>query len=125
LEQFNNLAFHNDSNDPRVTLIGRFLRKTSLDELPQLLNVLLGDMSLVGPRPEIPELVAYYDDRIRRRLLVRPGITGLAQVEGRSALTMEQKIGYDLVYVNNASLLFDLKILAKTVGIVLLGRGAL
>ena len=110
--------------DPRVTPVGRFLRRWSLDELPQLWNVLRGDMSLVGPRPPLPSEVEKYADETYRRLLVKPGITGLWQVSGRSALSWEESIQLDLHYVDNWSLLLDLVLLAKTVKAVVLRRGA-
>ncbi|MEV0153297.1 sugar transferase [Micromonospora sp. NPDC050686] len=111
-------------DDPRVTRVGRLLRKWSLDELPQLVNVLLGQMSLVGPRPPLPSEVARYDGDVARRLLVKPGMTGLWQVSGRSDLSWEDGIRLDLYYVENWSLAADLTILWKTVGAVLRGRGA-
>ncbi|HEX6681584.1 MAG TPA: sugar transferase [Candidatus Limnocylindrales bacterium] len=111
-------------NDPRVTGVGRILRRYSLDELPQLLNVLGGSMSLVGPRPPLPSEVAQYDGDVRRRLLVKPGITGLWQVSGRSDLSWEDGIRLDLYYVENWSLTADLLILWKTLGAVFKGRGA-
>ncbi|WFE52129.1 sugar transferase [Micromonospora sp. WMMD1155] len=110
--------------DPRVTRVGRVLRKWSLDELPQLANVLLGQMSLVGPRPPLPSEVARYDGDVARRLLVKPGMTGLWQVSGRSDLSWEDGIRLDLYYVENWSLAADLTILWKTFGAVLNGRGA-
>jgi exopolysaccharide biosynthesis polyprenyl glycosylphosphotransferase len=110
--------------DPRVTRVGRLLRKWSLDELPQLVNVLLGQMSLVGPRPPLPSEVARYDGDVARRLLVKPGMTGLWQVSGRSDLSWEDGIRLDLYYVENWSLAADLTILWKTFGAVLHGRGA-
>jgi lipopolysaccharide/colanic/teichoic acid biosynthesis glycosyltransferase len=106
-------------NYDRVTRVGRILRTTSLDELPQLLNVLKGDMSLVGPRPTLRYQVARYDDRQRGRLHVRPGLTGLAQVNGRNSLSWEQKIDFDLEYVDKLSLGLDLNIIAKTFGVIL------
>jgi exopolysaccharide biosynthesis polyprenyl glycosylphosphotransferase len=111
-------------SDPRVTRVGRFLRKWSLDELPQLANVLFGDMSLVGPRPPLPSEVARYDGDVARRLLVKPGMTGLWQVSGRSDLSWEDGIRLDLYYVENWSLAADLTILWKTFGAVILSRGA-
>ncbi|WP_100814402.1 sugar transferase [Microbacterium lacus] len=102
-------------NDPRITPIGRFIRKYSLDEFPQLFNVLGGSMSVVGPRPQIAAEVALYSDRARRRLLARPGITGLWQVSGRSSLDWAQTVRLDLYYVENWSLMGDLAILVKTV----------
>jgi exopolysaccharide biosynthesis polyprenyl glycosylphosphotransferase len=110
--------------DPRVTRVGRILRKFSLDELPQLINVLIGDMSLVGPRPPLPSEVARYDGDIARRLLVKPGITGLWQVSGRSDLSWEDGIRLDLYYVENWSLASDVVILWKTIGAVVGSRGA-
>ncbi|MFI9640986.1 sugar transferase [Micromonospora sp. NPDC051925] len=126
------LAARNETNglmfkmrdDPRVTRIGRLLRKWSLDELPQLVNVLMGQMSLVGPRPPLPSEVARYDGDVARRLLVKPGMTGLWQVSGRSDLSWEDGIRLDLYYVENWSLAADLTILWKTFGAVLRGRGA-
>jgi exopolysaccharide biosynthesis polyprenyl glycosylphosphotransferase len=110
-------------NDPRVTPIGRFLRASSLDELPQLINVLVGEMSLVGPRPLPAEDGDFLGD-VRRRLLVRPGITGLWQVSGRSDLSWDDAVRLDLYYVDNWSLTFDLTILWRTVGVVLRSKGA-
>ncbi|HEY2763812.1 MAG TPA: sugar transferase [Pseudonocardiaceae bacterium] len=110
--------------DPRVTRVGAFLRRYSLDELPQLINVLLGDMSLVGPRPPLPAEVELYGFDARRRLLVRPGLTGLWQVSGRSDLSWEETVQLDLRYVENWSLAMDGLIVWKTVGAVLGGRGA-
>lgn len=109
-------------NDPRVTPIGRFIRKYSIDELPQLLNVLDGSMSLVGPRPQIAAEVALYTDAARRRLLARPGMTGLWQVSGRSALDWDEAVRLDLYYVENWSVLADVGILLKTVKAVLIPR---
>jgi exopolysaccharide biosynthesis polyprenyl glycosylphosphotransferase len=111
-------------NDPRVTWVGRILRRYSLDELPQLFNVAGGSMSLVGPRPPLPSEVAQYDGDVARRLLVKPGITGLWQVSGRSDLSWEDGIRLDLYYVENWSLATDVTILWKTVGAVLRRRGA-
>ncbi|MFI6502189.1 sugar transferase [Nonomuraea typhae] len=111
-------------NDPRITGIGAFLRKYSLDELPQLLNVVRGDMSLVGPRPPLPEEVAKYGIDVRRRLVVKPGMTGLWQVSGRSDLTWEESVRLDLRYVENWSLILDLQILWKTWSVVTRGEGA-
>jgi lipopolysaccharide/colanic/teichoic acid biosynthesis glycosyltransferase len=111
-------------NDPRVTPIGRVLRKTSIDELPQLFNVLRGDMSLVGPRPVLPYEAELIGDEFRQRYLVRPGLTGLWQVSGRNALTMRQGLEFDVEYVRHRGLVLDLLILAKTVPTVLSARGA-
>jgi exopolysaccharide biosynthesis polyprenyl glycosylphosphotransferase len=110
--------------DPRITRVGRYLRRWSLDELPQLVNVLLGDMSMVGPRPALPEEAARYGDVVRRRLKVRPGITGLWQVSGRSGLSWDESVRLDLRYVENWSLMLDLQILSKTVTGILRGTGA-
>jgi exopolysaccharide biosynthesis polyprenyl glycosylphosphotransferase len=110
--------------DPRVTKVGIWLRRWSLDELPQLLNVLIGDMSLVGPRPALPREVARYGDHMRRRLAVKPGITGLWQVSGRSGLPWEEAFRLDLRYVDNWSLALDLQILWKTWSAVIHGHGA-
>jgi exopolysaccharide biosynthesis polyprenyl glycosylphosphotransferase len=111
-------------NDPRVTRMGTWLRRYSLDELPQLFNVVWGDMSLVGPRPPLPEEVAKYGDDVRRRLVVRPGMTGLWQVSGRADLTWEESVRLDLRYVENWTLTLDLQILWKTWAAVLHGSGA-
>src|SRR5690606_3009832 len=102
-------------NDPRVTPVGRVLRKYSLDELPQLFNVLGGSMSLVGPRPPIQREVEQYDDHVHRRFLVKPGITGLWQVSGRSTLSWDDSVRLDLSYVENWSVMTDIVILFKTV----------
>ena len=111
-------------DDPRVTKVGRFLRKFSLDELPQIWNVARGEMALVGPRPPLPREVAEYGDTVRRRLMVKPGITGLWQVSGRSDLSWEESVRLDLYYVENWSPVLDAIILAKTAKAVLAGRGA-
>jgi exopolysaccharide biosynthesis polyprenyl glycosylphosphotransferase len=110
--------------DPRVTRVGRFLRRTSLDELPQFFNVLKGEMSVVGPRPPVPEEVAEYQDWHLQRLLVTPGLTGLWQVNGRSDLTFDEMVRLDLYYVENWSPWLDLKVILRTVPVVLTGRGA-
>ena len=112
------------ANDKRITPPGRFLRKASLDELPQLFNVLKGDMSLVGPRPHIPYEVDMYRPQHFRRLEVLPGMTGPGQVSGRSRLTFQEVVSYDLDYIERRSLLLDLRILLRTVPVVLSGRGA-
>jgi exopolysaccharide biosynthesis polyprenyl glycosylphosphotransferase len=111
-------------NDPRVTRIGRFLRRYSIDELPQLINVLKGEMSLVGPRPPLAEEVALYSDWQLDRLEVRPGITGLWQVSGRSDLPFEEYVRLDLFYVENWSIAYDLYILSKTIPMLVASRGA-
>jgi len=110
-------------NDSRITRVGAFLRRTSLDELPNLLNVLRGEMSLIGPRPTLPVQVEQYSERQRRRLAVKPGITGWAQVNGRASLPWAQRIELDLYYVEHRSLALDLKILARTPAMVLGGAG--
>jgi lipopolysaccharide/colanic/teichoic acid biosynthesis glycosyltransferase len=113
-----------EKDDPRITRSGRFLRKTSLDELPQLINILIGDMSLVGPRPEVPELVKLYTPEQRQRLNLLPGVTGLAQINGRSELTLGETMAYDLEYIRTWSAWLDLKILWKTIFVVFSGKGA-
>ncbi|HEX3489341.1 MAG TPA: sugar transferase [Streptosporangiaceae bacterium] len=110
--------------DPRITRPGAWLRRWSLDELPQLINVLIGDMSLVGPRPALPQEAALYGDHVRRRLAVKPGITGLWQVNGRSDLTWDESVRLDLRYVENWSFMLDVQILWKTWAAVLHGSGA-
>ena len=110
--------------DPRITRLGSWLRRYSLDELPQLWNVVRGDMSLVGPRPALPDEVARYDTDPRRRLVVKPGCTGLWQVSGRSDLTWEQSVRLDLRYVDNWSLRLDVVILLRTISAVVTHRGA-
>jgi exopolysaccharide biosynthesis polyprenyl glycosylphosphotransferase len=111
-------------NDPRVTAIGAWLRKWSLDELPQFFNVMLGEMSLVGPRPALPNEAAQYAEHVRRRLVVKPGLTGLWQVSGRSDLTWDESVRMDLRYVENWSFVLDLQILWKTLGVIIRGSGA-
>jgi exopolysaccharide biosynthesis polyprenyl glycosylphosphotransferase len=111
-------------HDPRVTPVGRWLRRLSLDELPQLVNVLKGSMSLVGPRPPLPEEVARYDSSVSRRLLVKPGLTGLWQISGRSDLPWEEAVRLDLRYVENWSLALDVQILWKTARAVVTASGA-
>lgn len=110
--------------DPRVTALGARLRKWSLDELPQLINVLRGEMSLVGPRPALPEEAAQYAAHVRRRLVVKPGVTGMWQVNGRSDLSWEETVRLDLRYVENWSFALDLQILWKTVSVMMHGSGA-
>jgi lipopolysaccharide/colanic/teichoic acid biosynthesis glycosyltransferase len=112
-----------NEGDPRITRVGALLRRTSLDELPNLLNVLRGDMSIVGPRPTIPVQVAQYTERQRRRLEVKPGITGWAQVNGRTSLPWSERIELDLWYVEHRSLPLDLRILAQTAAMILSGHG--
>ncbi len=112
------------TRDPRVTRVGAFIRRYSIDELPQLWNVLVGDMSLVGPRPPIPAEVAQYQPWQRRRLSMRPGITGLWQVSGRNAIKFEQWMYLDMQYVDHWSLAQDLRLLLRTIPVVVTGRGA-
>jgi len=111
-------------NDPRVTLAGKFLRRWSLDELPQLFNIVRGEMSLVGPRPEIPPLVADYSPWQRRVLLVKPGLTGFPQVMGRDDLALETKLRLDNYYIGHRSFCFDLWIIWRTAVTVITGKGA-
>ncbi len=108
-----NFVFQSKS-DNRITKVGSFLRNSSLDEIPQLFNVLFGHMSLVGPRPEIPEVVKYYPENYYQRLLVLPGITGLAQVSGRGEIELGKTIYYDLTYISDFSIWYDIKILFTT-----------
>ena len=109
--------------DPRVTRVGAVLRRASLDEIPNLLNVIRGEMAIVGPRPTIEAQVEQYTPRQRRRLEVRPGITGWAQVNGRASLTWKERIELGVWYVENRSLSLDLRILARTARLILTGRG--
>ncbi len=111
-----------DANDPRITRVGAFLRRASIDELPNLVNVLRGDMSLIGPRPTLPVQVEQYTERQRGRLSIRPGITGWAQVNGRASLPWAQRIELDLYYIEHRSLALDLRILRRTVAMVLGGE---
>lgn len=122
-ENMDNFVFQSKT-DNRITKVGKFLRNSSLDEIPQLFNVLFGNMSLVGPRPEIPEVVKYYPKGYYQRLLVLPGITGLAQVSGRGEIELGKTIFYDLTYINNFSIWFDVKILFDTVFKVFKKEGA-
>lgn len=112
------------TDNPRITRLGAFASKTSFDELPNLLNVLLGQMSLVGPRPELPGIVAQYPPHYHRRHDVPPGITGLAQVSGRSDLTYDEIVNYDLAYVDQHSVMTDIHILWRTFFQALTGKGA-
>lgn len=114
-----------DDFDPNVTKIGRFLRKSSLDELPQFFNVVKGKMSIVGPRPEIIEITRCYDAEQFQRLSAKPGITGWAQVNGRSEMNHGRKIALDLAYIENQSFTQDLKIIAMTIKQTLFGKGAI
>ncbi len=110
--------------DDQITRVGRFLRKTSLDELPQLINILKGEMSFIGPRPNVPAEVEAYSDWHMRRLATLPGVTGWAQIHGRSTIPFDQIVRYDIEYVENESLWLDVKILLLTIPTVLKGRGA-
>lgn len=112
-----------ERDDPRVTAAGRFLRRTSLDEIPNLVNVLRGEMAIVGPRPTIPAQVDDYTPHQRRRHEVRPGLTGWAQVQGRAGIPWEQRIELDVEYVERRDLALDLRILAKTAALLVTGRG--
>lgn len=117
-DEHNNLL----PDEKRMTKIGRFIRSTSIDELPQLINVLKGDISIVGPRPLLMDYVALYNDRQKQRLFVKPGITGLAQISGRNSLSWERKFKYDVWYVKHQSMKLDCYIIAKTVIKVLLRK---
>ncbi|MBC8205899.1 MAG: sugar transferase [Kiritimatiellales bacterium] len=111
-------------HDPRVTRVGRFIRRFSIDETPQFFNVLAGDLSLVGPRPPIPSEVAQYTLADRKRLHVKPGLTCLWQVEGRSEIPFDQQVHLDMEYIHSRSLWTDIRIMFRTIPAVLLGRGA-
>jgi Sugar transferases involved in lipopolysaccharide synthesis len=127
LEKFNEadgLVFK-IKDDPRITPIGKFIRKTSIDELPQLFNVLKGDMSLVGPRPPLPSEVKKYERQQQRRLSMKPGITCIWQTSGRSKVNFDTWIKMDLEYIDNWSLGLDFRILLKTIPAVLFGKGAM
>jgi lipopolysaccharide/colanic/teichoic acid biosynthesis glycosyltransferase len=115
---------HKHRSDPRITSVGRVLRRMSIDEIPQLVNVLRGEMSLVGPRPELPGLVDQYEPWQRQRLAVPPGMTGWWQVTGRSEKAMHLHTEDDMYYVRNYSIWLDLQILMRTLWVVVLGRGA-
>lgn len=129
LVKFRTMRSHRPGEDPlrtdgsRVTRVGRVLRASSLDELPELWNVLRGDMSLVGPRPLLPEHLELYTDEQRRRHLVRPGVTGLAQTAGRQHLTFSERLALDVTYVDTRSAWLDLRILLRTVTVVVRGSG--
>ena len=105
-------------DDPRITKVGKFIRKTSVDELPQLFNILMGDMSIVGPRPAIPHEVAEYNDYQRQRLLVKPGLTCIWQVSGRNSIGFDEWMEMDLEYIENRNLWMDIKLIFKTVGVL-------
>ena len=114
---------HDISKDTeRLTTLGRLLRRTKIDELPQLVNVFTGDMSLVGPRPTFEEQVRKYDQHQMKRLDMRPGMTGLAQINGNTALSWEERIRFDIRYVENFNVMLDIKILLRTVGVVVMGE---
>lgn len=115
--------YYTGEKDPRITRIGNFLRNTSLDELPQLYNIIKGEMSIIGPRPTLFYQVEQYDDFQIQRLKMLPGVTGWAQVNGRNSIPWVERIKYDVYYIQNYSLLFDLKILAKTIGVIFRGDG--
>ena len=123
LLKFRSMASDNDVYDfktgDKVTKIGKFIRKTSLDELPQLINIIRGDMSFIGPRPWLPILNQYYTEYQKKRFEVKPGITGLAQVSGRKDLNILDRIDLDIKYVNNLSLITDIKIILKTIAVIL------
>ncbi len=123
-EEFN--STHKIKNDPRITPIGKVLRKTSLDELPQFLNVLRGEMSIIGPRPVVKEEIKKYSSNINKLLSVKPGISGLWQVSGRNKLTYAKRVELDLLYVKQYNLIMDLRIIIRTIGVVLFpfDRGA-
>lgn len=110
--------------DLRITRVGKILRKTSLDELPQLINIMRGEMSIVGPRPEMPQIVANYQDWQKIRLMAKPGLTGLWQILGRKNLPLQQNLEYDFYYICNRSFIFDLEIIVRTIPAVVFGRGA-
>jgi lipopolysaccharide/colanic/teichoic acid biosynthesis glycosyltransferase len=122
-DEYGNLI-HKSKDDPRVTRVGRLLRRLSMDELPQLFNVLTGTMSLVGPRPEMPYLVNKYQPWQRKRFAVPPGLTGWWQVNGRSEKPMHLHTEDDLFYIQNYSIWLDIQILARTVWVVIFGKGA-
>jgi lipopolysaccharide/colanic/teichoic acid biosynthesis glycosyltransferase len=111
-------------DDPRVTRVGRWLRKSTLDELPNLWNVLVGDVAWVGPRPEIPEMLPYYNEETLAKFSVRPGVTGLAQVKGRGDLSFRDTVKFDVEYVRTRNFWFDIAIVARTVFCMLLRKGA-
>ena len=117
-------GYQTQREDPRVTPVGRFIRGTSIDELPQLINVLKGEMSIVGPRPPLPSEVDRYEVWQRKRFEVLPGLTGLAQINGRSDLGFDETLRYDFYYIENWSPLLDLKIMLKTIPKVALAKGA-
>lgn len=113
----------NSDNDPRVTKIGKFLRRTSLDELAQIINIMKGEMSFVGPRPDLPDHLKLYEGEEFKKLTVKPGITGYAQVNGRNDLPWKERFKYDIYYAENCSILLDIKIILRTICIVFTGKG--
>ncbi|MGL6167814.1 MAG: sugar transferase [Fusobacteriaceae bacterium] len=113
----------NSDDDPRVTKTGKFLRKSSLDELPQIINVLKGEMSFIGPRPDLPDHLKEYVGNEFDKLLVKPGMTGYAQVHGRNDLPWKERFKYDIYYAKNYSLMLDIKIIVDTIKIILTGKG--
>ena len=115
--------FETSSNDPRITRVGHFLRRWSIDELPQLWNVLRGEMSIVGPRPAFFEIASKYSAKQARRLAMRPGLTGLAQVQGRNLLTWAERVELDISYVEHYSLWLDCKIMARTIPVIFQSEG--
>jgi lipopolysaccharide/colanic/teichoic acid biosynthesis glycosyltransferase len=119
-----NARIYKMTADPRVTSVGRFLRRTSLDELPQIFNVLRGEMSMVGPRPPVPYEVEHYQEWHKGRLAIKPGITGLWQVSGRSSVPFDEMVLLDLYYIENRSTAMDLRIMAKTLPVMVKGDGA-
>ena len=121
--QSDGLAFKSD-DDPRITKIGKFIRKTSIDELPQLFNILKGDMSIIGPRPPLPREVVLYTPYHMERLLVKGGLSCICQVEGRSDMEFDKWVDSDIEYIKKRSLLFDISLLFRTIAVVIMGKGA-
>ncbi len=119
--RFSDGSTYSGEDDPRLTKIGRFLRKTSLDELPQLLNVLKGDMSIIGPRPDLPQQITYYREEDHEKLKVRPGLTGYSQAYHRNSIPWEERLKLDAWYVRNLTLKLDTRIFFKTIATVLTG----
>lgn len=113
----------NSANDPRVTKIGKLLRRTSLDELAQIINIIKGEMSFIGPRPDLPDHLKLYEGEEFKKLLVKPGITGYAQINGRNDLPWKERFRYDIYYAENWSILLDVKIILKTISIIFSGKG--
>lgn len=113
------LGIHTHEKDPRITRVGQYLRRTSLDELPQLINILKGEMSFIGPRPTVAYQVKAYNEFQMKRLLMKPGVTGLAQINGRNSIPWSKRIEYDVQYIENWSFILDLKIFIKTFAVIL------